>query len=584
MAGPPKKRLGEMLLEAGVIDQYTLDQALELQKKSGRKLGTVLMQEGLIDEQILLNFLRKQLGVDVVSGADLDIDDKAWDKVPDELIKKYTILPIKLEGRELTIAMSDPLNVIAIDDLRFATGCQRIKVVLAAEKTIENIIVERLHTKGLVYDIIDHGELYRRAMEMIDKNLVGDLPVAEPQEEKISTHVIQMESESPPIISIVNYIFFDAFQRKASDIHIEPYQTFFRVRFRIDGILYTVLTPPQRLAMYIVSRIKIMSDMDISKRMVAQDGHLALKIKEENIHFRVSTLPTVYGEKVVLRILRKQKHLEDINALGFVPDVLERYSKIIKSPQGMVLFTGPTGSGKTTTLYASLNHVNNPNTNIITLEDPVESTLYGINHVQIRHNYGLEFADGLRAILRQDPDIIFVGEIRDSEVAEIALRASMTGHMVFSTLHANSTAETFERLLDMNVQPYLISNTVLAVVAQRLLRRICKHCKEPYVPPPEALEEFGLDESFLQGVHLHMGKGCSQCMETGYLGRVAAYEVFFMSNSLRAMVKAREGAAVIRQQAIEEGMQTIVADGLGKVRSGITTLDEVRRVLVAESA
>lgn len=575
-----KKRLGEMLIEAGVISHDTLERALELQKKSARKLGAVLMQEGLIEERVLLDFLRRQLNVEVVAASELQIEDAAWKKIPEEMIKKYNVLPLRLQNKDLTVAMSDPLNIMAIDDLRFAAGCSRIKVVLAAEKTIETIIQEKLSSQALIYDIVDHGDLYKKALEMIDKRLVDDLPIEEVEEESVTEHVIQMESESPPIISLVNYIFYEAFIRNASDVHLEPYQNFFRVRFRIDGVLTTVLTPPQRLSVYIVSRVKIMSSMDISKRQVPQDGHLVLKIKEETIHFRVSTLPTVYGEKCVLRLLRKQKHLGELDALGIEPAVLQRYKKLIRYPQGMVVFTGPTGSGKTTTLYASLNHVNEPTINIITLEDPVESTIYGINHVQIRHRYGLEFADGLRSILRQDPDIIFVGEIRDAEVAEIAMRASMTGHLVFSTLHANSTAETFERLIDMGVESYLVSSTLLVVISQRLMRRVCAKCRKPYTPSAEEIDEFKLTAGFLAGGQFVKGEGCKTCLQTGYQGRVAAYEFLFMSPALRVLIKQRASAEQIHAQALEEGIRTILLDGIEKVQQGITTFDEVRRVLV----
>lgn len=576
-----RMRLGEMLLEQGILDQATLDRALEIQKSTGRKLGTVLMQEGLLAEDVLLGFLRRQLNVDVVASADLVIEDAAWKRVSEDLIRKYTVLPLKIQGRELTLAMADPFNIVAIDDLRFATGCSRIKVVLAAERTLESIIQERLKAPGLLKDILDNGELYRKALEMIDQNQVPDLPPEDVVEEPLSPHTIEVESESPPIISLVNFIFLEAFNRKASDIHVEPYQTVLRIRYRIDGVLYTILTPPPRLSMYIISRIKIMSGMDIAKRMVAQDGHLALRIKGENIHFRVSTLPTVYGEKCVLRLIRKQKMLEDVDALGFSPEVLARYKRVIRSAQGMILFTGPTGSGKTTTLYASLNQINSPDINVVTLEDPVESTLYGINHVQIRHGFGLEFEDGLRAILRQDPDVIFVGEIRDGVVAEIAMQSAMTGHLVFSTLHANSTAETFERLADMGAEPFLISSTVLAVVAQRLLRRICPDCKAPYTPTAEEIEEFALDASYLEGGVFLKGQGCPQCMNTGYRGRIAAYEVLFMTPELRALVKGRAGAAVLRKAFADSGARTMLSDGLDKVRSGITTFQEVRRALVS---
>ncbi|MCK4590515.1 MAG: Flp pilus assembly complex ATPase component TadA [Candidatus Latescibacteria bacterium] len=579
MAG--RKRIGEMLIEAGVLDEASLERALVIQKETARKLGDILMQEGLIEENVLLNFLRNQLHVDVISSDDLKIADEIWKKVPEELVKKYNVLPLKIENRELTVAMSDPLNLVAIDDLRFATSCYRVKVFLAAESTIKNILHDRFDSQGLIYDIIDHGKLFQKALDTIDKNEIPDIPVVKVEEETISSHVIELESHTPPIISLVNYIFVEALRREASDIHIEPYQTYFRIRLRIDGMLHTILTPPHRLHVYIVSRIKIMSEMDISKRYIPQDGHMALKINHEDIHYRVSTLPTVYGEKCVLRVIKKHKYLEDVNTLGFAPQVLEQYKKVIRYPYGMILFTGPTGSGKTTTLYASLNYVNNNDINIITLEDPVESTLYGINHVQIRQAHGLTFADGLRSILRQDPDIVFVGEIRDAEVASIAMRASMTGHLVFSTLHTNSTADSFERLVDMGVEPYLVSSTVLAVVAQRLVRRICSKCRRPYEPTPEEIEEFGLDDSFLSDAVLNKGEGCSHCMGTGYSGRVAVFEVLFVGPRIREIAKDHGRSDAIGQAAAEEGMRTILDDGLDKVRQGITTFDEVRRVLIA---
>lgn len=579
MAG--RKRIGEMLIEAGVLDEASLERALVIQKETARKLGDILMQEGLIEENVLLNFLRNQLHVDVISSDDLKIADEIWKKVPEELVKKYNVLPLKIENRELTVAMSDPLNLVAIDDLRFATSCYRVKVFLAAESTIKNILHDRFDSQGLIYDIIDHGKLFQKALDTIDKNEIPDIPVVKVEEETISSHVIELESHTPPIISLVNYIFVEALRREASDIHIEPYQTYFRIRLRIDGMLHTILTPPHRLHVYIVSRIKIMSEMDISKRYIPQDGHMALKINHEDIHYRVSTLPTVYGEKCVLRVIKKHKYLEDVNTLGFAPQVLEQYKKVIRYPYGMILFTGPTGSGKTTTLYASLNYVNNNDINIITLEDPVESTLYGINHVQIRQAHGLTFADGLRSILRQDPDIVFVGEIRDAEVASIAMRASMTGHLVFSTLHTNSTADSFERLVDMGVEPYLVSSTVLAVVAQRLVRRICSKCRRPYEPTPEEIEEFGLDDSFLSDAVLNKGEGCSHCMGTGYSGRVAVFEVLFVGPRIREIAKDHGRSDAIGQAAVEEGMRTILDDGLDKVRQGITTFDEVRRVLIA---
>jgi type IV pilus assembly protein PilB len=579
MAG--RKRIGEMLIEAGVLDEASLERALVIQKETARKLGDILMQEGLIEENVLLDFLRNQLHVDVISSDDLKIADEIWKKVPEELIKKYNVLPLKIENKELTVAMSDPLNLVAIDDLRFATSCSRVKVFLAAESTIKNILHDRFDSQGLIYDIIDHGKLFQKALDTIDKNEIPDIPVVKVEEETISRHVIELESHTPPIISLVNYIFVEALRRNSSDIHIEPYQTYFRIRLRIDGMLHTILTPPHRLHVYIVSRIKIMSEMDISKRYVPQDGHMALKINHEDIHYRVSTLPTVYGEKCVLRVIKKHKYLEDVNTLGFAPQVLEQYKKVIRYPYGMILFTGPTGSGKTTTLYASLNYVNNNDINIITLEDPVESTLYGINHVQIRQAHGLTFADGLRSILRQDPDIVFVGEIRDAEVASIAMRASMTGHLVFSTLHTNSTADSFERLIDMGVEPYLVSSTLLAVVAQRLVRRICSKCRRPYEPTPEEIEEFGLDDSFLSDAVLNKGEGCSHCMGTGYSGRVAVFEVLFVGPRIREIAKDHGRSDAIGQAAVEEGMRTILDDGLDKVRQGITTFDEVRRVLIA---
>lgn len=575
-----KRFLGELLIEGGTLKPSELEKALVLQKQTGRRLGSLLMQEGFIEEHVLLGALRQQLNIEVVASWDLKIEEDAWKMVSPDLIRKYAVIPLKVTGKELTLVMSDPFNLAACDEFKFATGCKQVKVILAAEFVIESVINQRLKSHGLIEDIIEKKDDYKKVMDGIEQGFVIDLPQDSSGEDGMPSQNIEVDAGSPPIINLVNYIFMEAYSKKASDIHIEPYQSIFRVRYRIDGVLQTILTPPLRLSLSIISRIKIMTGMDIAKRFIPQDGHLFLKIQSESVHFRVSSLPTVYGEKLVMRVIRSFKNLENVDALGFHPDVLRSYKRVISRPQGMVLFSGPTGSGKTTTLYASLSHINSADINIVTLEDPVESTMAGINHVQIRHGRGLGFADGLRSILRQDPDVIFVGEIRDVEVAEIAMQAAMTGHLVLSTLHANSTAEAFERLMDMGLEPYLISSTILAVVAQRLLRCVCESCREPYVVSKEDIEEFSLSTAFLEDGIFSKGSGCKDCMNTGYRGRVAAYEVLFMDGEIRRMVKQKAGAAEIRKYLHGHGSRSILTDGLEKVRLGITTFDEVRKVLM----
>lgn len=579
---PHRLRLGEMLVESKVLSKDVVDRVLEIQKKDKRKLGTLMMKEGLIDERCLLELLKRQMNVEVISSESLVINEAAWNQVSLDLIKKYSVVPLQVTGRELTLAMSDPFNLIAIDAFKFATGCRNVKVILAADFVIESTIRARLDAMELAANPAGNDETCRKAMSMLDLKLVEALPQEETREEAYSTNSLELEAESAPIISLVNYIFLEAFKRRASDIHFESYQDSFRVRIRVDGTLHTIINPPISLSLSIVSRVKIMANMDIAKRLIPQDAHLYLKIKGESVHFRVSSLPTIYGEKLVLRVIRKRKILDNLELLGFCPEVLERYKRTIRIPQGMILFTGPTGSGKTTTLYATLHAINSTTTNIITLEDPVESTIHGINHVQIRHGRGLGFAEGLRTMLRQDPDVIFVGEIRDGEVAEIAMQAAMTGHLVFSTLHANSTSETFERLVDMGVEPYLVSNTILAVVSQRLLRRVCPACREPHTPTREEIADFKLDEEYIESGVFYIGRGCDQCMNTGYYERIAAYEVLFMSRAIQALVKQNSGAEAIKNVVSGVGYRTIVMDGLEKVRQGITTFEEVKRQLATQ--
>jgi type IV pilus assembly protein PilB len=489
--------------------------------------------------------------------------------IPHHVAQKYQIFPIAKTGATLTIAMSDPSNVFAIDDVKFMTG-YNVEPVVAPESAIKEAIAEYYGQTDTLQTAVDN-------LKNLDNSL--DLIQEETEEtEEIDITELKQAVEEAPVVKLVNLILSEAITRGASDIHLEPYEKTFRVRYRVDGVLYDVLYPPSRLKPALSSRIKIMAELDIAERRLPQDGRIKLKVKEKEVDIRVSTLPTLFGEKIVMRILDKSSLVLDLTKLGFEQKALQEFEEAIHSPFGMVLVTGPTGSGKTTTLYSALSTLNNTDVNIMTAEDPVEYNLMGINQLQIKEEIGLTFASALRSFLRQDPDIIMVGEIRDFETAEIAVKAALTGHLVLSTLHTNDAPSTISRLLNMGIEPFLVSASVLLILAQRLCRKICEHCKEEEKIPAPALLKLGFSEDEIKTLKCFKGKGCPACGGTGYKGRIALYEVMPVREELKDLILEGAPATEIKKTAIRLGMKTLRMSGLTKVKEGITSIEEVLRV------
>lgn len=578
-AQPPqkerKRRLGEILVDAGVVDDAAVMRALAVQKMGGGRLGSILVKLRLCTEEQIREALTTQLGIEMVSLDDFSPDEVAMGAVPRELILKYEAIPLKVEEERIHIAMLDPFNLTALDDLQFASG-KKLVVVSCTEGDFAAFVKKHLETQTLMQEILDGGAFYEKAVENVEGVREGGNDDGTAEE---AVHELQIAGSEAPIVTLCNFLLVESINRRASDIHIEPYETYFRVRLRIDGTLQNLLTPPQRLHASVVTRMKIMADMDIAKRREPQDGHIAIRYSGETCHYRVSTLPTIYGEKCVVRLLKKDENLASVETLGFEPEDLEKFERSMGRPQGIVLVTGPTGSGKTTTLHAGLSMINDPGTNIVTLEDPVEASIPGINHVQINVAAGLGFTDGLRSILRQDPDVVFVGEMRDPEVAAIAVKAALTGHLVVSTLHTNSASESLLRLADMGVAPYLLANALVMIVAQRLMRRICPDCAEPHQPSQADLEEFGLDADAVADASFRKGRGCPSCYESGYRGRTAVYEVLRVTNELRSLIRNEAPVEDLLDCAERDGMKLLFKGGLRKVLRGETTFAEVRRTL-----
>ncbi len=503
----------------------------------------------------------------------MEIDEAVIKIIPADIARKYTILPVSKAGATVTMAMIDPTNVFAMDDVKFMTG-YKVEPVVASESSIRGAI-DRYYGST-------HAIELKKVME--DRRGGGsDLEVLD-EEEELDLAALEEESEQAPVVKLVNIILTDAIKRGASDIHIEPYEKDYRVRYRIDGILYEMMHPPLKLKEAITSRVKIMAKLDIAEKRLPQDGRIKIKTKisgrTKDLDFRVSVLPTIFGEKIVMRLLDKDKLMLDMTKLGFEPESLRKFEQAILKPYGMVLVTGPTGSGKTNTLYSALQRINTPEVNIITAEDPVEFNLTGINQVQMKEQIGLNFAAALRSFLRQDPNIILVGEIRDFETAEVAIKAAMTGHLVLSTLHTNDAPSTISRLMNMGIEPFLVATSVHLVVAQRLVRRICTFCKEPAELPPPALVDAGFSEHEARTLKLFRGRGCERCSNTGYKGRVGLYEVMEIDDEMREMILSGASAFELRQKAIESGMMTLRGSGLQKIRDGMTTLEEVVRETV----
>ncbi len=574
-------RIGELLLKEKRITPEQLQEALNYQRANGGKLGFNLIKLGYVKDEEITALLSKQYGVPSIALAQFEVDPAVIKLVPADTAQKYQIVPLSRSGATLTIAMTDPTNVFAMDDIKFMTG-YNVEPVVASETAVIAAIAKYYGVaKGTGASAL---EVATRAL---DDNLqltgADDVEVIDELEE-ISAETLQRQGEEAPIVKLVNVVLMSAIQKGASDIHVEPYEKELRIRYRIDGILYNIMSPPMKFRDALTSRIKIMAKLDIAEKRLPQDGRIKIRYADngetKDIDFRVSCLPTLFGEKIVLRLLDKDKLMLDMTKLGFETGSLTRFEAAIQKPWGMVLVTGPTGSGKTNTLYSSISRINTSETNIMTAEDPVEFNLAGVNQVQVREQIGLNFAAALRSFLRQDPNIILVGEIRDFETAEIAVKAALTGHLVLSTLHTNDAPSTVNRLMNMGIEPFLVASSLNLVCAQRLVRRVCSHCKQPMPLPPPALVQIGFSPEDARTVVPQKGTGCDNCRNTGYKGRVGLYEVMDVTDELRELILVGASSLELRRKAIEEGMITLRGSGLEKIKAGVTTVDEVVRETV----
>ncbi len=561
-------RIGDLLIREGLITQDQLNQALMEQRSTGQRLGYVLVKDGFVREIEVTKMLARQYRVPAVDLSRFEVDPKLVKLLPAEVALKHTILPLKREGRTLTVAMAEPTNVQVLDDLKFITRFD-IFPVIAGEYTLRNAI-ERYYeaSDATIQKIIAEITEDDTEVEVIDE--------AE-EEEAMAAQL----AEDAPVVKLINGLLTEAVKRGASDVHIEPFEHELMVRYRIDGTLSEVLKPPIKLKAALTSRVKIMAHLNIAERRIPQDGRIKLKMGKKVIDFRVSTLPVIFGEKIVLRILDKTNLTLDLQKFGFEPQAEDDLMKAISNPYGMVLVTGPTGSGKTTTLYSALSQINTPEVNIMTAEDPVEYNLHGINQVQVRADIGMSFAAALRAFLRQDPNIIMVGEIRDLETGSIAIKAALTGHLVLSTLHTNDAASTVTRMIDMGIEGFNVCSAVNLIVAQRLVRRICKDCKVEHQYSDEELQSLGLPPDQLAALKFYKGAGCDACGDSGYRGRQGLYEVMTMTPELRRMILKGNSAEDLKAQAVQQGMLTLRMDGIMKIRKGVTTLEEVLKETAA---
>jgi type IV pilus assembly protein PilB len=589
-------RIGELLLKEKRITPAQLQEALTYQKSNGGKLGFNLVKLGFVKDEEITAFLSKQYGVPSINLTQFEIDASIIKLIPSETAHKYQIVPLSRAGATLTIAMTDPTNVFAMDDIKFMTG-YNVEPVVASETAVTDAIQKyysapaaRAPRESVTITSQADSMSSAASLDMVTKALeesaaIVDEDVEVLQElEQIDVASLERQGGEAPVIRLVNLMLMSAIQKGASDIHVEPYEKEFRVRFRIDGILYNVMAPPMKFRDAITSRVKIMAKLDIAEKRLPQDGRIKIRFADngttKEIDFRVSCLPTLFGEKIVMRLLDKDKLMLDMTKLGFEPNSLKKLEVAIAKPWGLVLVTGPTGSGKTNTLYSSIAKINTTETNIMTAEDPVEFNLVGVNQVQVRENIGLNFAAALRSFLRQDPNIILVGEIRDFETAEIAVKAALTGHLVLSTLHTNDAPSTINRLMNMGIEPFLVASSVNLICAQRLVRRICTHCKIEERHTPPALVEAGFTQDEAQTVVPKKGSGCEKCNNTGYKGRVGLYEVMEIGEQLRELILVGASGLELRRKAVEEGMITLRRSGLHKVMEGVTTIEEVARETV----
>ena len=557
-------RIAELLVRGGIASRDQLIQAQEKERDNGSSVIRELVRLGFTTEDTLTEFLAKQFNIEKVDLNPTEIEDSVFSLVPPQLVQKHQLVPVKLLGSTLTVAMADPTDLVAINEVKFITG-YGVRVTLAPPSAIKKTLEHRFG--GVSYD------------EVLKKFGDGEMEVIH-ETDDVNLQELQQATMEAPVVTLVNAILADAAKRRASDIHIEPYEKIFRVRFRVDGVLQEIMSPPLRLKNPLVSRLKVMAGLDIAERRLTQDGRIKLKMGVGGeLDIRVSVLPTLFGEKVVMRLLDKSNLQLDMSKLGFDPQTLKDFLEAIHKPYGMILITGPTGSGKSTTLYSALSELNKPDVNISTAEDPVEYNLVGINQVQVREQIGLTFAAALRSFLRQDPDIIMVGEVRDLETAQIAVKAALTGHLVLSTLHTNDAPSTVDRLINMGVETFLLISSINLIAAQRLVRRICEKCKEPVEVSPEVLINLGVDSAEVgAGFSTFNGRGCGNCNGTGYRGRLAIYEVMVMHEGIKELILRNASVVELKREAVKLGMSTLRMSALQKVREGLTTIEETVRV------
>lgn len=557
-------RFAELLIKGGIVTREQISEAQKREKENGSSVTREIVRLGFTNEDVLIRFLAKQFGLETIELVPGEIDDAVFSLVPPQIVQKHQLIPFKLLGSTLTVVVSDPTDLVAINEVKFVTG-YGVRLAIATPTSIKKILEHRFG--GVSYD------------DVLKKFGDGEMEVVQENDE-INLQELQQATMDAPVVTLVNAILADAARRGCSDIHIEPYEKIFRVRFRIDGVLQEIMSPPLRLKNALISRLKVMAGLDIAERRLTQDGRIKLKMGVGGeLDVRVSVLPTLFGEKVVMRLLDKSNLQLDMSKLGFDPQHLKDFQEAIHKPYGMILITGPTGSGKSTTLYSALSELNKPDVNISTAEDPVEYNLVGINQVQVREQIGLTFAACLRSFLRQDPDIIMVGEVRDLETAQIAIKAALTGHLVLSTLHTNDCPATVDRLINMGVETFLLTSSINIILAQRLVRKICVQCKEPADIKPEVLSNLGVDAADIgAGFSVFHGRGCNNCGGTGYRGRLAVYEVMVMHEALKEMILKGVSAMDLKREAVKLGMSTLRMSALQKVRDGLTTVDETIRV------
>jgi len=558
------KLIGEILKEICSFSEDIFDEALEIQSEKGGRIGEILIQKGAIGEGDLLKARGIQFGIPLWPTISTeDIDTSFTEKIPIQFLKKYKMVPVvKSDG--VYIAVNDPTLFQPIDDLHIILGWDGVETVLAPYSAILSAI-------NFAYDMSsDSAEQVIQDMHEEDRDMI----ISAIEE----TGDLLDDTSDAPIIKLVNLMLSQAVKARASDIHIEPYQSRIKVRYRVDGILYDMLSPPKHVQSTLISRIKIMARLNIAEKRLPQDGRIEIKIGDKNVDIRVSTIPTAFGERVVLRLLDKTNVLLKVSGLGMSEQGLKVFNGLIKSAHGIILVTGPTGSGKTTTLYAALSSINNSDINIITIEDPIEYQIEGIGQIQVNPKIDITFANGLRSIVRQDPDVILVGEIRDLETAEIAIQAALTGHLVFSTLHTNDSASAVTRLIDMGIEPFLVTSSVIAILAQRLVRNVCNKCKEEYIPDQESLENIGITPEMSSGKKIYRGKGCQDCLNTGYRGRTGIFELMILDDPIKSLILKTSDSNAIKKKAVNQGMVTLRQDGALKVLNGITTVEEILRI------